>query len=78
MPKTRTIPNPDSALLRNAVIGGAGLGVPPDSEPPAGMGCVLLYVPLQQLVAMAPPDIQSDLGLPWAVDGGGSAWFDEL
>lgn len=78
MSKTRLIPNPDSYLLKNAVVGGVGMSAPPDSAPPAGMGVVLLYVPLTQLSGMAPPDIQTDLGLPWAVEGGGAAWFDEL
>ncbi|GIL13728.1 MAG: hypothetical protein BroJett038_24480 [Chloroflexota bacterium] len=78
MTKSRTIPNPSSVLLKNAVVGGAGLGMPPDATPPAGMGVVLLYVPLSDLTTMAAPDIQADLGLPWAVEGGGAAWFDEL
>ena len=78
MPKPRTIPNPKSVLLKSAVVAGAGLELPPDSSPPAGMGIVLLYVPLAQLTTMSPPDIQADLGLPWAVQGGGGAWFDEF
>ena len=78
MATSRTTPNPNSVLLRNAVVGGAGLGLPPNSAPPPGMGVLLLYVPLAQLTTMTPPDIQNDVGLPWAVETGGSAWFDEL
>lgn len=78
MPTQRTTPNPASTLLKSAVIAGAGMEVPPDSAPPAGMGVLILYVPLEQLAAMTLPDIQADVGLPWAVEGGGSAWFDEL
>ena len=78
MPKTRTIPNPDSALLRQAIIGGAGLGVPPDVEVPPGMAVVLLYVPVQELTRRSMPEIQADLGLPWAADDGSGVWLDEL
>lgn len=81
MPKPTTqriTPNPQSTLLKKAVIAGAGLGVPPGSDPPAGMGVLVLYVPLTHLTTMAPRSIQADMGLPWAVDGGGSAWFDEV
>lgn len=76
--KDRKIPNPNSKLLKQAIIGGAGMGVPPDSAPPPGMAVVLLYVPTATLTGMTPPDIQTDMGLPWAINGGGQAWFDEL
>lgn len=78
MPKTRLIPNPSSCLLRKAIVGGAGLGLPPGIEAPPGMGMVLLYVPLEELTKRAPPDLQTDLGLPWASDDGKGVWFDEL
>lgn len=78
MPKLRKIPNPESSILKNAVIGGAGLDVPPNSSPPEGMGVILLYVPLSQLTTMSPPDMQQDLGLPWGVEGGGAVWFDDF
>lgn len=78
MSKSRNTPNPRSKLLKSAVVGGAGLGLPPDSVPPSGMGVLLLYIPLEQLTNMTLPNIQADLGLPWAVEGGGTAWFDEL
>lgn len=78
MPKNRTIPNPDSALLRRAVVGGAGLGLPPDLEAPPGMAMVLLYVPVEELTSRSMPDIQTDLGLPWAAEDGAGVWFDEL
>lgn len=74
---TRKSPNPTSTLLPNAVVGGCGMGVPPDSDPPPGMGVVLLYVPLGLVVGKSPPEIQRDLGLPWSVEGGGSYWFDD-
>lgn len=72
----RKIPNPNSTLLANAVIGGCGMGVPPDSDPPPGMGVVVLYVPLPLLADKSPLDIQGDLGLPWSVEGGETYWFD--
>lgn len=73
---SRKIPNPNSTLLANAVIGGCGIGLPPDSDPPQGMGAVVLYLPLPLLANKSPMDIQRDLGLPWSVDGGGTHWFD--
>jgi hypothetical protein len=75
---SRVIPNPESKLLKMAVIGGAGSAVPCGCEPPPGMGVLLLYVPLNQLARMALPAIQADVGLPWAVEGGGSAWFSDI
>jgi hypothetical protein len=42
------------------------------------MGMVLLYVPLEELTKRAPPDLQTDLGLPWASDDGKGVWFDEI
>lgn len=78
MPKTRTIPNPDSVLLRRAIIGGAGLGLPPGLEAPPGMAMVLLYVPLRDLAGRSMPELQADLGLPWVADDGTGVWLDEL
>lgn len=73
---SRETPNPDSSLLANAVIGGCGMDIPPDSAPPPGMGVVVLYVPLPMLADKSAPDIQRDIGLPWMVEGGGTYWFD--
>lgn len=74
---SRQVPNPKSVLLANAEVGGYGMSVPPDGDPPAGMGVVLLYVPLELLNGKAPPDIQRDLGMPWSIEGGGGYWFDD-
>jgi hypothetical protein len=74
----RVIPNPHSKLLASAIVGAVGLAVPPDSEPPAGMAVLLLYVPLDNMVEKNPIEIQTDLGLPWAVEDGSTAWLDEL
>lgn len=75
----RTIPNPDSKLLRHAIIGGAGLCLPPgELTAPQGMAMVILLVPLKQLTGMSPPDIQQDLGLPWSGSQGEPRWFDGL
>lgn len=78
MPKTREIPNPNSALLSQAIVGGAGLRLPPGLEPPPGMAMVLLYVPAKELTTRSMPEIQADLGLPWAADDGTGVWLDEL
>lgn len=74
----RIIPNPKSKILANAVVGGAGLGCPPDVSAPAGMGIIMLYVPLDQVVGKSLIDIQRDLGLPWFAEGGPAIWFYEL
>jgi hypothetical protein len=60
----RTIPNPNSRLLANAIVGGVGLGMPPASTPPEGMATVLLYVPTSLVAGKTPIEIQDDLGLP--------------
>lgn len=75
--REREIPNPNSKILQRAIIGGMGASVPPGSAPPAGMGVVLLYVPLTEL-RRSLPEVQADMGLPWAVEGGGGIWFDEI
>jgi hypothetical protein len=74
----RITPNPKSHLLKQSVIGGAGIGFPPDMAIPPGMGIVLLYVPVSTISGMSPPDIQQDLGLPWSGNDGSEVWFDEL
>lgn len=78
MSNERIIPNPSSELLRRAVVGGAGLGLPPGLSAPPGMGMVLLYVPLEALTSRSIPEVQRDLGLPWSDETGQAVWFDEL
>jgi len=73
---SRTVPNPMSKLLRQAVIGGAGIALPPDMAPPAGKAMVLLYVPIGELASLAITDIQSDLGIPWSDQDGNPVWLD--
>lgn len=73
----KQIPNPDSQLLANAVIGGAGLGLPPVADAPEGMATVVLYVPVTEIVGKTMPEIQADLGLPWHIAGGGQYWFNK-
>jgi hypothetical protein len=74
----RTTPNPASKLLSTAVVGGAGLELPPDLKPPAGMAAIVLFVPARHVVGMSPPQLQADLGLPWSTDDGEGVWFDEM
>ena len=72
----RNAPNPMSRLLSRALVGGAGLAVPPEAfQPPPGMGAILLYVPLED-VCKNPLEIQADLGIPWNM-GGQPYWFDQ-
>jgi hypothetical protein len=71
----KVIPNPNSEILKNAQVGGAGIGFPPSLEMPEGMAAVLLYVPIQQIIGKSPGDIQNDLGLPWHF-GGEPFWFE--
>lgn len=75
--KLRVTPNPQSQLLNLAVIGGAGLSLPPDTTVPEGMAAVLLFVPINCMIGKTIPEIQTDIGLPWFADGGESFWFDE-
>lgn len=42
------------------------------------MAMVLLYVPLEEITSRSLPQIQADLGLPWASDDGTGVWLDEL
>lgn len=51
-----------SDLVRQAIVGGAGMSLPPALDPPPGMAVVLLYVPLRELTKRSIPEIQSDLG----------------
>lgn len=74
---SRVCPNPNSRLLAEAIVGGAGLMPPPDTTLPRGMGAVLLFVPLPEIAGKSPLDIQADLGLPWFVHGGEPMWFDD-
>jgi len=60
----RVIPNPKSRMLAQALVGGAGLSLPPHVTPPNGMALVLLYVPLNEIVGKNPAQIQADLGDP--------------
>lgn len=76
--KVRIIPNPKSDLLSNAVVGGVGLSLPPDYDPPPGMAVVLLYVPVEHMSGKSPLEIQEDLGLPWFAEDGAPVWFDEF
>ncbi|MDN0082451.1 hypothetical protein QU487_06740 [Crenobacter sp. SG2305] len=74
----RVTPNPESTLLAKAVVGGAGLNIPPGTVPPEGMGAVVLFVPLEQMVGKTVMEIQSDLGLPWHAEGSDPVWFADL
>lgn len=70
----RDIPNPQSEILKQAQVGGAGIGFPPSLEMPEGMAAIILYVPINEIVGKSPGDIQNDLGLPWHT-GGDPIWF---
>ena len=70
--------NIKSEMLAKAVVGGAGLGLPPGAgTPPPGMGAVLLYVPLEAMRDKSPVEMQADMGLPWAGPNGEPFWFPE-
>ena len=72
----KTTIKPDSTILSAAVVGGAGLALPPDAGiPPPGMGAVLLYVPLEVIGGKNPGEMQADMGLPWAGPNGEPYWF---
>ena len=69
---------PNSTLLSTAVVGGAGMALPPGAgTPPTGMGTVLLYVPLATIAGLSPLAIQEDLGLPWSGPEGQPVWFQQ-
>jgi hypothetical protein len=74
---SRKTPNPESKLLANAIVGGAGLGMP-GVTPPPGMAAVLLYVPIGEMLNKNIFEMQADLGLPWHAEGGDPVWFDEV
>lgn len=70
--------NPSSEMLSKAVVGGAGLSVPPIT-PPCGMGVVVLFVPLASMQNKSPIEMQADMGLPWSWSGpnGDPYWFPQ-
>lgn len=68
--------NVKSEMLARAVVGGAGMSLPPGAgTPPPGMGAVLLYVPLEAMEDKSPIEMQADMGLPWAGPDGEPFWF---
>lgn len=69
-------PNHESRLLRQAVVGGAGLGRPPEFQVPAGKAAVFLHVPIEIMLGYSLPELQQDLGLPWSDEHGNPVWFD--
>lgn len=70
--------NLNSEMLAMAVVGGAGMGLPPGAgTPPPGMGAVLLYVPLSAMAGKSPIEMQADMGLPWAGPNGEPFWFPQ-
>jgi hypothetical protein len=72
-----TQPNPKSTILANAIIGGAGIGLPPEQSAPRGMGCVLLYTPVGGIIGKSIIEIQQDVGLPWCMGNDGAGfWFE--
>lgn len=70
--------NPQSEILSNAVVGGAGLSVPADATTPDGMAAIVLYVPIDHILGKNPMELQRDMGLPWYAEGGPAIWFDEI
>lgn len=79
----RETPNPDSKILAESIIGGAGINIPDGSvNPPEGYAAVVLYVPINHFAGKDILQIQKDIGMPWAMkdkDGSFSgAWLDEL
>lgn len=75
----RVVPNPQSKLLQQAVVGGAGLGIPQNMQLPPGCAAIVLLVPATVLTQMNPMQIQADLSLPWS-DGtaGPGVWFEDF
>lgn len=58
--------NPNSTILSNAVIAGAGLSIPPEAmNIPDGMGAIILLVPVETIMHKNPEQIQSDMGIPF-------------
>ena len=65
-------------FFEQAVVGGAGMGIPPGAgTPPAGMGAVLLYVPLSVMDGKSPIEMQAEMGLPWSGPNGEPFWFPQ-
>lgn len=48
--KKHNTPNPHSILLSKAIVGGAGLSLPPDLEIPDGWAPIVLLVPALQVI----------------------------
>lgn len=70
--------NSESEILSKAIVGGAGMSLPPDlGQPPKGMGAIVLFVPLEVLSCKSPIEMQADMGLPWAGPGGEPSWFPD-
>ena len=74
----RKTPNQNSRMLAGAIVGSAGLTLPPEVDVPDGMAAVVLFVPMEQIIGKDPIEIQEDLGLPWHMEGGSPVWFDEM
>lgn len=65
-------------FFEQAVVGGAGMGIPPGAgTPPDGMGVVLLYVPLTVMDGKSPIEMQDEMGLPWSGPNGEPFWFPQ-
>jgi len=70
--------NPDSAILSQAVVAGAGMFLPPNVlTPPPGMGAVVLFIPLACMQDKSPIEMQADMGLPWCGPNGAPYWFPQ-
>ncbi|MFK5950190.1 MAG: hypothetical protein QM500_15605 [Methylococcales bacterium] len=74
----REIPNKNSNILKNSIVAGAGLTVPPNITPPEDMAAIILYVPSNLISGKNPIEIQNDLGLPWIADDTNGIWLEDL
>lgn len=79
----RKSPNPNSGILKNAVVAGAGISLPPEvMQTPEGFGVVVLHVPLEHIDGLNAIELQADLGIPWEARTQGGAisgvWFDDI
>lgn len=74
----RKTPNEASQMLASAIVGGAGLTLPPGVAVPDGMAAVVLFVPMEQMIGKSAIEIQHDLGLPWHMENSKPVWFDEM
>lgn len=71
-------PRDQNRFFEQAVVGGAGMGIPPGSgTPPDGMGVVLLYVPLAVMDGKSPIEMQAEMSLPWSGPNGEPFWFPQ-